>query len=389
MSDRFDDAEYAARGDRVRAAMAVAEIDVLYVTSPPNILYLTGYEAVWYPWRLPLGCAIVRDPELVLFFDWDRHAAYADLHARRDHLVLFAYGEAPEVVARAFADHGLAGATVGLERSSLTPVGPVIDAVAAALTAGGATVADGDWIVDDIRLYKSPAELERLRRAGAIADDAFAELQQRLRAGMTEIEVAALLGLLLAERGSEAAASPSLVSSGPTGWMDTHSFPSRRVLEDGDTVCVDSCAVIDRYHANLCRTFAIGTPDPRAQALLEAGAGSIGELQRLARIGDGPEQAAAAAQRWIGERVPPDKVWWIGGYSLGIGLPPSWVGHTYLANDGLRPVILQAGYVSNYEMILFDREAGFEAATIDTVLMTDAGLEVLSALPRTLLETGG
>jgi hypothetical protein len=111
------------------------------------------------------------------------------------------------------------------------------------------------------------------------------------------------------------------------------------------------------------------------------------ELQREARLGEGPEQAAAAADRYVRERIPADQIWWVGGYALGLALPPSWVGHTYLANDGLERTTWQDGYVSNYETILLDRQDGFEAATIDTLLMTEQGLEVLSELPRELLVT--
>lgn len=386
MNAPFSDAEYAARLVRVRESMAATGLDVLYVTSPPNIFYLSGYDAIWYPWRLPLGCAVVRDPARLLFFDWTRHEGYAKLHARCDELVLFEYAEPGAAVAAAFRERGLAGATVGLERYGLNPAAPILDALGAALAADGSTVAAGDWIVDDVRNYKSPAELERIREAGRIADTAMAALRERLRPGMTELQAAAFLTTLLADGGSEVPATPPLVCSGPTAWVDTHSFPSRRVLEQGDTISIDCCAVIDRYHANLCRTLALGAPNPEAAAMLDAAAGSIGELQRLAVLGEGPETAMAAAERWVYDRVPQEKVWWVGGYSLGIGLPPSWVGHTYLANDGLSKVTWQPGYVSNFETVLVDKEGGFEAAAIDTIVMTEDGLEVLSELPRGLLE---
>ena len=386
MSRPFEDAEYAERERRLRQAMATAGLDALYVTSPPNVFYLTGYDAIWYPWRLPLGCVVVREPATLLFFDWTRHEGYARLHARCDEFVFFEYGDAAATVRRALRERGLAGAAIGFERYGLNPAAPVLDAVADELAADGAEIRPGDWIVDDLRLYKSPAEVERVRRAAAIADTAFAALGERLQPGMTELQAAALVTTLLADGGSEVAATPPLVSSGPTAWLDTHSFPSRRILEAGDTVAIDCCAVIDRYHANLCRTFALGEPAPEAVALLEAAAGSVGELQRLARLGEGPETAAAAAERWVRDRVAAEKVWWVGGYSLGIGLPPSWVGHTYLANDGLTKVSWQSGYVSNYETVMVDREGGFEAASIDTLLMTEDGLEVLSEHPRTLVE---
>ena len=59
----FSVEEYGARRKRVRAAMESRGIDILYVTSPANLCYLTGYEAIWYPNRLPFGsCPISRSP---------------------------------------------------------------------------------------------------------------------------------------------------------------------------------------------------------------------------------------------------------------------------------------------------------------------------------------
>ena len=69
-------------------------------------------------------------------------------------------------------------------------------------------------------------------------------------------------------------------------------------------------------------------------------------------------------------------------------MPPGWAGHTYLANDGPKRCLLHEGYVSNYENILIDKSAGFEASFIDTIVMTNTGLDVLSSIPRGLLETG-
>jgi Xaa-Pro aminopeptidase len=383
----FPDDEYHARAARVRAEMGRRGVDVLFVTSPANLLYLTGYSAIWYPWRLPLGAAVSADA--VVFFDWVRHEGYARLHALFDDLVLMEYGSAPQTVATALAQRGLAGGTVGLERWGPTPAAPILDGLDAALRAAGAEVVAGDWIVDTVRNAKSPAEVERIRRAAGMADRALLRMQEELRPGLSELQISARLMTLLVEEGSELAACNPLVSSGPTAWCDNHAQPSHRQVTDGDVVCVDVCGVVDGLHANLSRTYAVGRVNPRAQEMLALVADSVGELQRTARLGEGPELAAAAADRYVRDRIPAEKIWWVGGYSLGLALPPSWVGHTYLANDGLERTTWQDGYVSNYETILLDREDGFEAATIDTLLMTEQGLEVLSELPRELLVAGG
>lgn len=381
----FPPEEYRERRDRVRAAMTARGIDLLYVTSPANLFYLTGYEAIWYPGRLPLGAVIDRRGPDVTFFDWTRHEAYVSTRVLCDEVIYMEYGAASARVAETFARRGWLALTVGVEWHSFTPAAPILRDVTQLLEQGGARIVAGDWIVDRVRLYKSPAEVERVRRAARIADEALLELSRELRPGMSELAVSARLAELLALGGSEIAAMQPLVNSGPAAWASTHGFPTRRMLQHGDVVAVDCCAVVDRYHVNLARTFAIGSVNPRAAELLELASGSVLEFQRQARVGEEPDAAAAAADRFVRERIASDCIWWVGGYALGISFAPSWVGHTYLANDGVEKCRLLPGYVSNFENVLFDRAEGFEAAYIDTLLVTQERVEILSSIPRGLL----
>jgi Xaa-Pro aminopeptidase len=382
----FPEFEYRRRRDRVRDEMAARGVDVLYVTSPPNLLYLTGYQAIWYPPRLPVGAVLVRDAPDVVAFDWVRHEGYVRDAVLCDDAVFFEYADAVDVAVEAFRSRGWLDGAVGLEESAANPSPALLDALTRGLTDAGGRVVSGDWVVDRVRLYKSDAELERVRTAADMADRAFERLAGELRPGISELEVSARIAALLAEEGSEIAATPPLVSSGPDAWRDTHAFPGHRLLQRGDVVSVDACGVVDRYHANLSRTYALGEVSPVARELLEQAAGSVDELVRAARLGEGPEAAAAAAERYVRERIAPERIWWVGGYALGLALPPSWVGHTYLANDGPQRCLLMPGYVSNFENVFFDEHEGFAADFIETVVMTETGLEVLSRLPRTLID---
>jgi Xaa-Pro aminopeptidase len=381
--------EFRARQARVRAELERRDIDVLFVTSPANLLYLTGYVASWYPPRLPVGAVITRADTDLVFFDWSRHVDYIRQTALYEDAVLFEYGDCAQVTAQAFAARGWTSGNVALEWHATNPVAGILNAVAICLADAGAEIVPGDWLVDTVRLYKSPAEVERVRRAGAMADAAFTQLWEELRPGLTELEVAGRVNALLAEAGSEIAAQPTLVSSGPTAWSDTHAFPSARAIESGDVVSVDICAVVDRYHVNLSRSWSLGAPNTTARELLAAAEPGLPALIANARLGEGPEIALAETERLVRGAIAPERIWWIGGYSLGLALPPSWVGHTYLANDGPTKVTWQPGYLSNYEIVLFDRDEGFAADAIDTVLMTESGLEALSQLPRGLLDAQG
>ncbi len=384
MSVPFPVEEYRDRARRVREEMARRDIDVLYVMSPANLCYLTGFESIWYPPRAPLGVLVHREDERIVFLDYERHEHLVGISAHYDEAVFYRYEDAVETVAGALAERGWADGRVGVERWTQSPGAPLVDEVRLALARGGATVVDGDWAVDRVRLVKSAAELERVRRAAAIVDDAFEALPGEVKPGMTELQIASRLDGLMAERGGEPAAIRTMVSAGPDVWARTHGAPGRRPVEVGDVMYVDACGVVDRYHVDVCRTFAIGRDSPGARAILDVTAGSVEEVRRVVRPGDPLDVAQRVAEEYVFSRFSRDQVWWVGGYALGLSVPPNWVGHTYLSNDAFEPFTWEPGYVTNYENILFSREEAFTASYMETLLMTPDGIEILSRLPRGL-----
>ena len=381
----FSVEEYRDRTRRVREEMARRGVDVLYVMSPPNVLYLTGFESIWYPPRAPLGVVLATGSEEIVFLDYERHRHLVSETALFDDAVWFSYETALDTVAGAFEARGWAKGTVGIEWWTVSPGAPLVRAAAAKLRARGATVVDGDWVVDRVRLVKSPAEVECVRKAAEIVDAAFLEIQGYIRPGRTELQIAARLNAIMAEHGGEAPAIRTMVSAGPLVWCRTHGAPGRRPLERGDVVYVDACGVVNRYHADLCRTFSVGQDHPKAREILEYTRGSVDAVRRAVKPGDPLDVAQRAAEAYVFARYGPESVWWVGGYALGIALPPNWVGHTYLSNDAWEPFTWEPGYATNYENILFDRDEGFTASYMETLLMTADGVEALSKLARDLI----
>jgi ectoine hydrolase len=384
MERPFTDAEYRDRAAQVRAEMTRRGVDVLLVLSPPNLCYLTGFESIWYPPRAPVGALVAAGDERLVFVDYDRHRTLVEQVALYDDAVFYEYSTAVADLCAAVKARGWGGATIGVERWTQSPGAPLVDAIAAALAEGGAHVVAGDWIVDRVRLVKSQAEQACVRRAGEIVDAAFDSLAEFVRPGRTELEIAAHLTAVMAAHGGEEPAIRTMVSAGPDVWCRTHSPPSRRPVETGDVMYVDACGVVNRYHVDLCRTFAIGRDHPEARAVLEQTAGSVEAVRAAVAPGDALDVAQRAAEDYVFARFPRERVWWVGGYALGIAMPPNWVGHTYLANDAFEAFTWEPGYVTNYENILFDREGGYTASYMETLLMGQERIEVLSQRPREL-----
>ncbi len=384
----FPEEEYRDRRRRVRAEMQRRGIDVLLVLSPPNLNYLTGFESIWYPPRAPVGCVVQAATDELVFLDYERHKHHASTQALFDDAVFFTYADCVEMVADAFAARGFTAGTVGIEWWTIAPGPPLVRELAARIEAKGARLVAGDWVVDRVRAVKTAAEVACVRRASAIVDAAFEEIQEYIRPGRTELQIAARLNAIMADHGGEEPAIRTMVSSGPLVWCRTHGASGHRPVERGDVMYVDACGVYKRYHVDVCRTFAIGVDNPLSREILEYTRHSVDEVVRAVKPGDPLDVAITAAEDYVHRRYGPDQIWWIGGYALGIALPPNWVGHTYLSNDAFEPFTWEPGYVTNYENILFDREAQITASYMETFLMTDNGIEVLSRVPRELILVG-
>jgi Xaa-Pro aminopeptidase len=384
----FPEAEYRDRARRVREEMERRGVDVLFVMSPANLCYLTGFESIWYPPRAPLGVVVARTDEHLVCLDYERHETLVRRTALLDDAVFYRYEEALDTIAAAFLERAWNTGTIGIEWWTQTPGGPLVRETAERLGALGADVVSGDWIVDHVRAVKSDAEIACVRRAAEIVDAAFADVLDNLRPGQTELQIAARLDAVMADHGGESAAIRTMVSAGPDVWCRTHSAPSRRPVETGDVMYIDACGVVKRYHADLCRTVSIGRDHPEVRAILEQTSGSVEEVKRAVRAGDPLDVAQRVAEEYVFSRFPREQVWWVGGYSLGIAVPPSWVGHTYLSNDAFETFTWEPGYVSNYENVLFDRTRGFTASYMETLLMTEDGIETLSRHPRELAVAG-
>lgn len=385
----FSKEEYGERLDKVRQSMDEKQIDLLYVTSPANLCYLTGHELIWYFDASPSGLAIPQSSDEVLFFDSATHKSHVLQETILEDGVFLDRDQGLDTILSELNARRWLQGTVGFEEWSWAPSAVTQANVRASMESAGANVVDGSWIVDDIRLIKSPKEIEYVRKAAFIADQTMKAARDAIQPGVTELEVEGQIQLTMAKLGGEDAAIRHMVHSGPRSSY-YHSATSRRVIQQGEIVWVDFCASYNRYHADLSRTFSVGEPDPSRVELLHRAAGSLDKVLESVKPGDPITNAQAAADEYIDSQELRDYVWWIGGYALGVGIPPDWVGHVYLGQEtyarrtDIEEYKFLPGMVSNYENLFQLPEERWGGGYIETILMTENGLEVLSKLSRDL-----
>ncbi|MFW6051296.1 MAG: aminopeptidase P N-terminal domain-containing protein [Myxococcota bacterium] len=113
-------------------------------------------------------------------------------------------------------------------------------------------------VLHELRLRKSPEELERMRRAAQITAEAHAQAQEVARPGMHEYELEAEILRVFRRHGGEPAYG-SIVGSGPNATILHHRRNDRRI-EQGELVLIDAGCEHRCYASDVTRTFCVGGP---------------------------------------------------------------------------------------------------------------------------------
>lgn len=111
-------------------------------------------------------------------------------------------------------------------------------------------------LVDELRLLKSPYELEIMRRSATIAASAHLRAMQTAKAGKLEYEVEAEFLHEFYRQGAQAPAYTSIVAGG-TNACTLHYNANNAVLKDGDLLLIDAGCELDGYASDITRTFPI------------------------------------------------------------------------------------------------------------------------------------
>src|SRR5690348_10168097 len=172
----FPDDEYDLRLERTRARMSEAGIDVLLVTDPANMNYLTGYDA--WSFYVPQGVIVpMRDePPFWVGRGMDAQSAVLTTPLPRDHILSYAddYVESTvkhpmQYVASVLAEHGFSRSRVGYEGNAYFFTARNLHVLEESLP--DARFVDIDLLVNWVRTVKSPREIEVMRQAARIVEN--------------------------------------------------------------------------------------------------------------------------------------------------------------------------------------------------------------------------
>jgi Xaa-Pro dipeptidase len=116
------------------------------------------------------------------------------------------------------------------------------------------------FLLEEMRRVKTPGEIERLKKAAALADRGYQYFAQVIEVGMREYELVAEVEAFLKSNGAED--NFMLISSGGTE-VTGMKPPTERKFQNGDSVCTELTPQVDGYYAQICRTLVLGEPSPK------------------------------------------------------------------------------------------------------------------------------
>ncbi|MGY1490323.1 aminopeptidase P N-terminal domain-containing protein [Methylobacillus pratensis] len=122
--------------------------------------------------------------------------------------------------------------------------------------AAPAAIVDVRRLLDDMRLIKSPYELELMRKAATITVDAHKRAMRSAKPGMMEYEVEAEILHEFYRHGSRAPAYTSIVAGGGNACV-LHYVTNQNRLNDGDMLLIDAGCELEGYAADITRTFPV------------------------------------------------------------------------------------------------------------------------------------
>jgi Xaa-Pro aminopeptidase len=247
---------------KIQAAVRRRGADALLVSQPENRRYLSGYTATDHAIAESAGFLLVPGRGTPLLLTDSRYL----LQAEREAIgfdVLLLQSTFPAGLKAAFR-------RLGLRRLLFEGHAMLYDTTLKLQKMGqtqGIEMVPAGGVVERLRLKKSPAEIEKIKRAVLLNETVFQAVYREMQPGQTEREIALAIETTMIQKGAEAAAFPTIVASGPNAALP-HAVPSDRKLRSGETVIIDMGLKLEGYCSDMTRTVVFGKPDKRTVAML-------------------------------------------------------------------------------------------------------------------------
>ncbi len=365
-----------SRFDKLNASLQSSGLEAVILNPGPTLTHLTGLS--FHLMERPVVLMFAKDqvPAIVL-----PELELQKVASLPYPLQVFSYPENPSEWDNAFrkAVQALAldGKRIGVEPRQLR----LLEFRHVKTGAPEAEYPDASEVLSALRLKKDRAEVEAMRRAVKIAQEALEATIPLIKIGMTEKELSSELVVQLLRHGSEPEMPFAPIVSGGPNSANPHASPTERKLQTGDLLVVDWGASYDGYISDLTRTFAVGNVDAEYKTIHKI----VQEANAAGRAAAGPGIPCAEVDK--AARAVIEKAGYGQYFTHRTGHGIGMEGHEepYMRGDNMQ--LLEPGMAFTVEpgIYLPDRNG---VRIEDNVVITPSGADVLSDMPREIRIVG-
>ncbi len=345
---------------RVKQLLSTLKVDAVLVTKPENVRYLTGFTGS--EGSLLVGSRIAH------FFSDSRYTLQAKDEVKGAKVNIFTskIKSIAKVLSRTKVKR------LGIEGDVMTVN------MRMSLTKGlkGVRLVPLGGQIDELRIAKSPKEVEALRNVIALSEKAFKKVKRKLKPGVIELDFAKALDMEMIRLGAEGMAFETIVASGYRGALP-HGIASEKVVKAGELVVIDYGAKLNGYFSDQTVTLPMGKISKEAKKIHRI----VYDAQRTAidaaRPGITGKDLDLAARKVI------DDAGYGKYFGHGLGHGVGLEVHELPRASRLYPKKLDVGHVVTIEPGIYI-EGKLGVRLEDMILITDDGCEVLTSLDKKL-----
>jgi Xaa-Pro dipeptidase len=374
MARHFSREEYARRRRQTTEELKRRQLDGLLMFRQESMYYLTGYDSFGYVFFqcLFLGpddhtMLLTRAPDL-------RQAQHTSII--EDIRIWEDRSDAdPAVQLRQILDEfGCRGQRLGVEYDAYGLTAKNGKLLEAALS-GFCVLEDASDLVSRLRLVKSAAELEYVRKAAELADLAFDEAYRLAGPGADEGDILAAMQGIIFSGGGDYPGNEFIIGSGKDALLCRYKSGRRR-LDAQDQLTLEWAAAYRHYHAAMMRTIPIGRATPTHRKMHAVTLDAMDACKAALKPGRPIGEVFDAYARVCDAAGMKDHRLNATGYCLGTTFAPNWMDWPMFYHGN--PVIAAPNMVFFLHMILMDSITNHAMCFGHTVVVTETGCETLS-----------
>lgn len=381
MALHFSESEYSARRARLMARMAEEKLDALLLFAQESMYWLTGYDTFGYCFFQTL---VVRADGSMTLLTRTPDLRQAKQTSTIEDIIVWVdrLNADPAVDLRnLLSDLDLLGMRVGVEYDTHGMTGRMARLIDNQLN-NFCEVVEASYIVSNLRLVKSQAEIARITHAAELADLAFDAALPLISPDADEADILAAMQSAVLAGGGDYPANPFVIGSAADALLCRYKS-GRRKLAANDQLTLEWAGVSAHYHAPMLRTVLIGEPTPRHRELYAAALEGMRAVEHLLRPGHSFGEVFDAHARVMDERGLTRQRFNACGYSVGAHFAPSWMEHQMFHAGN--PLEIAPDMSLFVHMIIMDSDRETAMTLGHTYLTTETAPRALSRHPLELV----